>query len=106
MALQAGEARLCPAVKLELWNGARGLHERKVLEEILRAVPELDMDENVWHESYELARKARLSGVTIPAVDVLIAACALYHGAKLETSDTDFELLQSVASEKAHRSME
>jgi predicted nucleic acid-binding protein len=31
--------------------------------------------------------------VSVPATDILIAACARRHGAALETADADFELL-------------
>ena len=33
---------------------------------------------------------------TVPATALLIAACARHHGAQLETSDTDFELLKNL----------
>lgn len=32
--LETGEAAWCPMVQLELWNGARGDHERRVLKEM------------------------------------------------------------------------
>ena len=100
--MKADEARICSIVMLELWNGACGQRERETLEELGCAVPELVIDSDVWHESYELARKARSEGVTIPATDILIAACAKYHGAIIETSDADFQLLQSVISNRIH----
>jgi len=101
-ALQTGDARICPIVSLELWNGARGERERKVLEEIMRAVPQLAIDQGVWQDSYALAKRARSSGLTIPASDVLIAACAKYHGAILETADSDFDQLQQIISQRTH----
>ena len=54
------------------------------------------MDEPVWQAAYDMARRARAVGITVPATDVAIAACALRHGAALETADSDFELLASV----------
>ncbi len=96
VALMSGQARLCPPVQLELWNGARGHQERKVLRELARTLPELPIDEVVWKTAYDLARRARVRGVTVPAVDLIIAACALRHGATLESSDADFDLLASV----------
>ena len=77
-------------------NGARGQRERKILREFADALPELAIDQGVWWQAYDLARQARAWGVTVPAVDVLIAACARYHGAAIETADTDFELLAPV----------
>lgn len=96
VALTSGEACWCPLVQLELWTGARGRQEHKVLRDFAQILPELPMDEEVWQAAHELARRARARGITVPATDVAIAACALRHGADLETADTDFELLASV----------
>ena len=57
---------------------------------------ELPIDDAVWHAAYDLARRARAAGVTVPATDVIILSCARRHGAAIETADADFELLQSV----------
>ena len=95
-ALTSGRACWCPVVQLELWNGARGDRERKVLRSLADAVPELPIDEHVWRAAYELARRSRRHGVTVPAADILIAACAEQHGAVVETADSDFELLSSL----------
>ena len=95
-ALRAGDARWCPIVQLELWNGARGGRETQVLRRFAEVLPVLPMDEDVWSAAYELARRARARGVTVPATDVVIAACAHRHGAALESSDKDFELLRHV----------
>ena len=92
-ALTAGQACWCPLVQLELWNGARGQQERKVLRDFARTLPELPIDAGVWQEAYDLSRRARSRGVTVPSTDVVVAACARYHGAVLESADTDFDLL-------------
>ena len=92
-ALQAGEACWCPMVRLELWNGAGGEREKKALRDFERLLPELEIDDAVWRGTYELARKARSAGVSVPATDLLIAACAKRHDADLEHSDSDFTQL-------------
>jgi predicted nucleic acid-binding protein len=92
-ALRAGEACWCPMIRLELWNGAGGEREKRVLRDFEKFLPELEVDEAVWQSADELARRARASGVTVPATDLLIAACASRHGAALEHSDSDFEQL-------------
>ena len=96
-ALTAGDACWCPLVALELWNGARGDREKRVLREFERALPMLPIDAEAWLAANELARRARGGGLTLPATDLLIAACARRHGAALETADKDFELLQRLA---------
>lgn len=98
-ALRAGSACWCPLVRLELWNGAGGSRERKVLRDLERVLPELAITEFVWTLAYDLARKARAYGVSIPATDLLIAACARHHGVELEHSDADFDLLNKAIAD-------
>ena len=95
--LSAGTARWCPIVRLELWNGAGGDREKKVLREFERLVPELAITPEVWSAACERARRCRTAGVSVPATDVLIAACARYYGARLEHADTSFDLLEKAA---------
>ena len=97
MALRTGQACWCPLVQLELWNGARGQQEQQVLREFERRLPELRIDDEVWRIAHDLASRARAQGITVPATDVIVAACARRYGAVLETADSDFELLASVA---------
>ena len=97
-ALRSGDACWCPIMQLELWNGARGGHEQQVLRRFAEVLPVLPMDEDVWSVAYDLARRARSRGVTVPATDVAIAACARRHGARLESADRDFELLAGVTA--------
>lgn len=93
-ALRAGEACWCPIVQLELWNGARGGgSEQRALQRFAAVLPDLPMDAAAWSAAYNLARRARACGVTVPAADVAIAACAHRHDAALESADKDFELL-------------
>ena len=92
-ALIAGQACWCPLVQLELWNGARGQQERKALRDFARTLPELPIDEGVWQAAYDLSRRVQCWGATVPATDVVIVACARYHGVALVSADTDFDLL-------------
>ena len=92
----AGRACWCPVVQLELWNGARGDRERRALRGLAEALPELPIDEEVWRAAYDLAQQARNQGVTVPATDLLIAACAGRHATALETADSDFDLLAAL----------
>ncbi|MCY4339395.1 MAG: PIN domain-containing protein [Gammaproteobacteria bacterium] len=93
-ALRSGQACWCPLIQLELWNGAGGRQEKKVLREFAEVLPELPITGGVWEAAYDLARRARKHGVTIPASDLIIAACARYHQVELETADQDFAKLE------------
>jgi predicted nucleic acid-binding protein len=91
--LEAGEAAWCAMVRLELWNGAQGEHERRVLQEMERTLPDLEMSAAVWKLAEELARTARKRGRTIPSTDLLIAACARHHEVEVEHRDAHFDEL-------------
>ena len=95
-ALQSGDACWCSMVRLELWIGAGGDREKKVLRDFEKLLPELRIDDEVWRAAFELARRARTAGVSIPATDLLIAACARHHSADLEHADSDFTYLANV----------
>lgn len=97
-ALRAGTACWCSLVRLELWSGAGGDREKKVLREFERLVPDLAIDDGVWSDACDLARRCRAAGVTVPATDILIAACARHHGAEMEHADGDFDAIATVSS--------
>lgn len=83
-------------VRLELWAGARGNHERGVLREMEHSLPELEITPDIWQSAVELARKARAAGKTLPSADILISACARHHGAGIEHCDADFDVLAAL----------
>ncbi|MDE1922521.1 MAG: PIN domain-containing protein [Gammaproteobacteria bacterium] len=92
--LDAGDACWCPIIRLELWNGAGGDRDRRVLRDFDRLLPELGIDDAVWSGAFDLARRARSAGVSVPATDILIAACARHHQVALEHADADFARLE------------
>jgi predicted nucleic acid-binding protein len=94
--LHAGEAAWCPMVRLELWNGARGRHEKQVLKEMQLNLFELEMIPQVWDDACSMAQEARTQGLTIPATDLLIAACARHYGVGIEHSSEHFDALAAL----------
>ena len=88
--LESGQAASCPMVLLELWNGAQGEHERRVIGDLERELPALEITNEVWRAADALAQAARKSGQTIPATDLLIAACAHHHGVGIVHDDIHF----------------
>jgi len=91
--LRFGEAAWCAMVRLELWNGINNEAERKRLKEYEAVIPDLPITNHVWEEAFRLASRYRAAGKTIPATDVLIAACARVHGVQIEHRDADFDLI-------------
>ena len=92
----SGEAVWCDPVRLELWHGARGHEEKRRLEEMDRTLLSLPIDQPVWDLSMNMARRARSGGVTVPPMDLLIAACARRHQADLEAVDRHFQRLMKI----------
>jgi predicted nucleic acid-binding protein len=84
------EAAWCDMVMLELWNGARGQEEKRKLAELSAAAPRLETTSEVWTLAHKLAVLCRNKGKTLPAADILVAACATHHKVELEHKDAHF----------------
>ncbi|MCK4410748.1 PIN domain-containing protein [Candidatus Bipolaricaulota bacterium] len=95
--MSEGTACLCDMVILELWNGARGEKEKQGLTELEEALRFLPIDRSVWKLAKGLARTCRSRGLTIPTTDLLVFACAEWHGAELEHCDEHLNLLKEAA---------
>ncbi len=93
--IQNGRAAWCHPVRLELWAGAYA-KELPKLEELRRAIHDLETSEAVWNAAYQLAARARAKGYTVPASDLLIVACGRIHGAEIVHRDRRFEQLKAL----------
>jgi hypothetical protein len=91
-------AVFCDLVRLELWNGARGEKERRWLKELEAAIEAVPTTPEVWERASALAWSCRARGITVPATDLLIAACAVEHGLDLLHRDAHFDRLQDLAA--------
>ncbi len=94
--VRQGRARFCDLVRLELWNGIGGYAERSWLSEMEEVVETVPTDDQVWMEARRLALAARPRGLTVPATDLLIAACARIHRLDLVHRDSHFDLLSGI----------
>ena len=94
--LQTGDASWCDLVRVELWHGVRGVAERKMMEQLDADVSMLATTDAVWAKARELARRSRAKGLTVPATDLIIAACAWTHGVPIEHRDQHFTALQKL----------
>jgi len=94
--MRALNACWCPIIRLELWNGAGGDRDRKVIRDFERLLPELAIDTAVWSAAFDLARRARSAGISVPATGILIAACARHHQVEMEHADSDFSHLEEL----------
>ena len=87
------EAAWCYPVRLELWNGANGAEDARNLARMEKLIHNLEINDAVGVLSTELARKARARGRSVPAMDILIAACAAHHEIPVESCDEHFKWL-------------
>ena len=94
--VESGEAAWCPAIRLELWNGVGDDSDRRILRDFEQTLSDLPITEDVWAAACALASRCRKEGRTAPAVDVLIAACARYHGVEVEHADSHFDFLMTL----------
>lgn len=89
-------AAWCGMVRLELWSGVRNDVERAALLQLDKTLPLLPIDENIWNTATTYASKARETGVTVPANDLLIFACAKAYGLPIEHADRHYDLLEQM----------
>jgi predicted nucleic acid-binding protein len=95
-----GRAMTSEIVLLELWNGALGAAERAVVRQLEETLERLPLVAVVWQAAYALARDCRMAGLTIPATDLLISACARHYGARLLHRDKHFDRVDRVVARK------
>jgi predicted nucleic acid-binding protein len=92
-------AVFCDMVRLELWNGAQGPKEQRLLRELEEQLDTVPTTGEVWVLARELARLARGKGLTVPATDLVIAACAQHHRLGLLHCDDHFDQLGKLQNE-------
>jgi predicted nucleic acid-binding protein len=92
---------LCDQVRLELWNGARSAADHRLLRNLEQQLEIVPTPPEVWMLACDYARAARGHGLTLPAADLLIAACANYHGLGLIHHDAHFEQLATITANSA-----
>jgi predicted nucleic acid-binding protein len=96
--LRSGDAAICPMVAVELSMGVGSEKDRRDVEELCELLISLPIDESVWAEAMHLGRVCRRVGRPVPASDLVIAACARVHGARIEAADAHFEVISSISS--------
>jgi len=97
--ITAGDrAVLCDMVRVELWNGARGATDHRVLREMEEQLETVPTTPEVWTLARELARRARSKGITVSAADLVIAACADHHRLGIIHCDSHFDQLEKLRS--------
>ena len=92
----SGDAAWCDMVRVELWNGVSGDHEKRQLREFDEALTCFSIDKPVWDLACAISRFARSHSVTVPNADLVIYACARHHDVEIEHSDRHFDALKAL----------
>jgi len=87
----------CGMVRLEVIRGMKSPHERDAMVSFFDVLCNVPTDNRLWEAAAELGWKLDRAGDTIPAQDVLIAACALRAGVPVLTADRHFDAIPGLA---------
>lgn len=80
-----------PPIVLELLQGCRSVKERRTLREHLEGLHWLVTEDQHWFQAGEMANDLRQKGVTVSAMDALIATLAQTYSCQLMHLDQDYE---------------
>ena len=92
-AITTGIACTAPIIILELLQGCRSAKERDTLRNRLESLSVLRTTDAVWENAYELGFHTRRKGLTLPTVDIIIAAIAVVNGCAILHHDKHFDLM-------------
>jgi predicted nucleic acid-binding protein len=93
--LDAYEAQWCSPVRLEVLGGARA-EEQGRLGRHFSVIPYRSCAEADWDRAVALAWKLRDRGLTVPWLDVIIAALALHDNIRLYALDTHISQIAEI----------
>jgi hypothetical protein len=88
--LKLGHVSTCGVIVAEILQGAANEDELEDLQENLKGLSFLDMDESTYIEAGRLSYNLRKKGRTMPLTDSLIANLAIRHKQILWTKDSHF----------------
>ena len=92
-AIVSGLAVTSPLVILELLQGCHSVGERDALKIKIESLDILSITTSVWEQAYELGFSLRRKGLTIPSVDLIIAALAIENKTLLLHHDEHYEMM-------------
>jgi len=100
--LQREEAVSCGIIIVEILRGARNEKEFQILRDTLVSLPQIPLDDTVIERASRWGFLLDRKGKVVSTTDLLIASAA-YKKACLLHSDTDFEVISSVADLEEER---
>ncbi len=86
-------------VLAELLQGIKHKKDREFIRKHLLQLPYLPLDKALFLEAGRISRDISSKGNTVPLTDVLVATCAVRHGAVLLAKDTHFKCIPGLSYE-------
>lgn len=100
--LQSDDAVSCGIVVVEILRGARNEKDFQILRDSLVSLPQIPIDDTVIERASRWGFLLDRKGKVVSTTDLLIASAA-YKKARLLHSDSDFEVITSVADLEEER---
>jgi len=86
---------ICEPIRFEVLRGERKADRLKT-DTLLSVVPMLPTPASLWKDATRFGQICQDAGVTVPPLDLIIAAVAVAHGAEVVTFDSHFEAMLKV----------
>lgn len=80
-------------ILIELIQGCRDEKEKAELKMALEGLHWISVTHEIWHKAAEMAFRLRRKGVTVSAIDAIIATVAIEYDAFLLHRDKDYDLI-------------
>lgn len=91
-------AAITGPVLIELVQGCRTIEEKEALKEMLEGVLFYSVTDSIWRNAAELAFNLRRKGVTVSAIDAVIATTAIDNKLALLHNDSDYDFISEHTS--------
>jgi len=101
--LDENKIAIAGPILIELIQGCRTEAEKEKLKEVLGGICQLSITDDLWHFAAEMAFALRRKGVTVSAIDAIIASTAIRYNTPLLHKDGDFDLISKYTTLKVYR---
>jgi len=92
--ISTASAATSPIIILELLHGCRTEQEKDELHHELYSLEILNLNNRVWDRAYDMGFGLKRKGITIPTVDLIIAALAIEYQCELLHFDRHFKMMK------------
>ena len=91
--LDENRAAIAGPVLIELIQGARAEKEKEEIQDCAKGLHWLEVTDDHWYKSAELAFRLRRKGITTSAMDTIIATLAIEYNCLLLNRDAHFDMI-------------